>query len=169
MQKKIEYSEAIKTKYPEAVAYAIVKDEKGIANPITLGWVMCTSHQPPMFAISVAFQRYSYDAIRHSKCFTVVFPNEEQGKEALFFGTHSGRDMDKLKQFGCAIASATEIDSVILNNAVANFECVLEGQLVSGDHVIFVGRVVASHVNTEPKGRLYTVSTGWKMGGVRKL
>ena len=62
-----------------------------------------------------------------------------------------------------------EIDSVILNNAVANFECVLEGQLVSGDHVIFVGRAVASHVNTEPKGRLYTVSTGWKMGGVRKL
>ena len=122
MQKKVEYSEAIKTKFPEAVAYAIAKDEKGIANPITLGWVMCTSHQPPMFAISVAFQRYSYDAIRHSKCFTVVFPNEEQGKEALFFGTHSGRDMDKLKQFGCATTSTTEIDSVILNNAVANFE-----------------------------------------------
>ena len=166
MQKRIEYSEAIKTKFPEAVAYTIAKDENGTANPITLGWIMCTSHQPPMLAISVAFERYSYETIRRSNCFTVVFPNETQANEALFFGTRSGKDMDKLKEFGTATSPAAEIDSVILDNAVANFECVLEGQLVTGDHVIFAGRVVASHVNTEPKGRLYTVSTDFKMGGV---
>ena len=107
MQKRVEYSEAIKTKFPEAVAYAIAKDENEIANPITLGWIMCTSHQPPMLAISVAFQRYSYETIRRSNCFTVVFPNEAQLKEALFFGTHSGKDMDKLKEFGTATSPAT--------------------------------------------------------------
>ena len=168
MQKQVDYSEAIKTKFPEAVAYAITKDEKGTANPITLGWIMCTSHQPPMLAISVAFQRYSYKTIRHSHCFTVVFPNEEQGLEALFFGTHSGSDTDKLKKYGSATSPTTEIDSVILDDAVANFECVLEGQLITGDHVIFAGRVVASHVNTELKSRLYTLSSGWKMGGAHK-
>jgi flavin reductase (DIM6/NTAB) family NADH-FMN oxidoreductase RutF len=168
MQKTVEYSEAVKTKFPEEIAYAIAKGKNGVANPITLGWIMCTSHQPPMLAISVAFQRYSYEIIRHSKCFTIVFPNEEQGKEALFFGTQSGRDMDKIKKFDSSASPATEIDSVILDDAVANFECVLDGQLVTGDHVIFSGKVVASHINTEPKGRLYTVGTGWKMGGVRK-
>ena len=166
MQKRVEYSEAIKTKFPEAVAYAIAKDEKGIANPITLGWVMCTSHQPPMFAISVALQRYSYDAIRHCKCFTVVFPNEKQGKEALFFGTHSGRDMDKLKQFACATTPATDIDSVILDDAVANFECKLAGELETGDHFIFAGQIVAAHVNTESKDRVYVVDKGYKMKGI---
>ena len=166
MQKRTEYSEAIKTKFPEAVAYAIAKDENGMANPITLGWIMCTSHQPPMLAISVAFQRHSYETIRLSDCFTLVFPNETQANEALFFGTHSGRDIDKLKEFGTATSPAAEIDSVILDDALANFECVLEGQLITGDHVIFAGRVVASHVNTEPTGRLYTLSTDWKMGGV---
>jgi flavin reductase (DIM6/NTAB) family NADH-FMN oxidoreductase RutF len=166
MQKRVAYTEAIQAKFPEAVAYAIAKDKNGIPNPITLGWVMCTSHQPPMLAISVAFQRYSYDAIRHSKCFTVVFPTEAQADEALFFGTHSGKNMDKLKTFGTATSPAVEIDSVILDNAVANFECVLEDQLVTGDHVIFAGRVVASHINTESKNRLYTLSKDWKMGGV---
>ena len=84
-------------------------------------------------------------------------------------GTHSGRDMDKLKEFGSTTSPTTEIDSVILDDAVANFECVLEGELPTGDHMIFAGKVVASHINTEPKGRLYTVSTGWRMSGVRKL
>ena len=166
MQKQVTYEEAIKRKYPEPVAYAIAKDQADKANPITLGWVMSTSHQPPMLAISVAFQRYSYDAIRHSKCFTVVFPSEKQGNEALFFGTQSGRDTDKLREYGTKTDPAVKIDSVILPDAVANFECVLEGELETGDHVIFAGRVVASHVNTEQISRLYTIGPGLKMGGV---
>ena len=127
---------------------------------------MCTSHQPPMLAIAVAFERHSYDAIRHSKCFTVVFPSEKQAGEALYFGTKSGRDTDKITTFGSAAIDAVKIDSVLLENAVANFECELESELVTGDHALFVGRVVASHINTEPLGRLYTLSSGWKMGGV---
>jgi flavin reductase (DIM6/NTAB) family NADH-FMN oxidoreductase RutF len=39
--------------------------------------------------------------------------------------------------------------------------------MTTGDHVIFAGRVVASHINTEHTGRLYTIGPGWKMGGVR--
>ncbi len=169
MMKQVAYEEAIQSKYPEPVAYAIAKDPTGKANPITLGWVMCTSHQPPMLAISVAFERYSYDTIRHSKCFTVVFPSEKQADEALYFGTKSGRDTDKITEFGSAASPAVKIDSDLLENAVANFECVLEGEMITGDHTIFVGRVVASHVNTEPMGRLYTLSSGWKMGGVAPI
>jgi flavin reductase (DIM6/NTAB) family NADH-FMN oxidoreductase RutF len=41
---------------------------------------------------------------------------------------------------------------VILDDASANFECVLEGELITGDHVIFAGRVVASHVYTGVSG-----------------
>jgi len=169
MQKQVEYSEAIKRKYPEPVAYAIAKDQNGKANPITLGWVMCTSHQPPMLAISVAFERYSYDIIRHSKCFTVVFPGQDQGQEALFFGTKSGRDTDKLKEYGSSTAPAAKIDSVILQDAAANFECVMDDELATGDHAIFTGKVVASHVNTSPTGRIYTLGPNWQMGGVGPL
>lgn len=149
MQKRVEYSDVAETKFTESVSYAIAKDQNGIANPITVAWMMRTSHQPPMLAISVALQSHSYEAIRLSNCFTVVFPNEAQIKEALFFGTHSGKEMDKLKEFGTAASPAAEIDSVILDDASANFECVLEGQLITGDHAIFAGRIVACHVYAE--------------------
>jgi flavin reductase (DIM6/NTAB) family NADH-FMN oxidoreductase RutF len=164
MQKEVEFSAAIKTKYPESVVIAIAKDKAGKANPITLGWTMLASGKPPMMAISVAASHYSPEAIRCSKCFTIVFPSCEMAEAALFFGTRSGRNTDKLAEFDCPAEPAEKIDSVILTNAVANFECALESETQTGDHVIFVGKVVCSHINTEAKKRLYTVGPGHKMG-----
>ena len=83
---------------------------------------------------------------------------------ALFFGTHSGRDIDKFAEFDCKTHPASKIDSLLLSDAVANFECTLESETIAGDHIIFVGKVVQSHINTENKKRLYTIATGYKMG-----
>ena len=164
MQKKVKYEQAIKTKYPEQVVIAIAKDRAGKANPITLGWTMIVSGEPPMMAIAVAKTHYSIETITHSECFTIAFPSSEMSDAALFFGSKSGRDIDKFAEFKCDTEPAKEIDSVLLIDAVANFECTLESQMVAGDHVIFVGKVVASHINGEPKKRLYTVGPGHKMG-----
>lgn len=166
MQKQVEYQEAIKTKYPEQVVIAIAKDRNGKANPITLGWTMIVSGEPPMMAIAVAKTHYSIETITHSQCFTIAFPSSEMAEAALFFGSKSGRDIDKFAEFECTTEPAKEIDSVLIADAVANFECTLESQMVAGDHVIFVGKIVASHTNTEPKKRLYTVASGHKLGSV---
>jgi flavin reductase (DIM6/NTAB) family NADH-FMN oxidoreductase RutF len=164
MQKHVEYSDAIKTKYPEQVVIAIAKDRMGKANPITLGWTMIVSGKPPMMAIAVAKTHYSIETITHSECFTVSYPSSEMADAALFFGSKSGRQADKFAEFDCATESAKQIDSLILSDAVANFECTLESQVPAGDHIIFVGEVVCSHINTETKKRLYTVGSGHKLG-----
>ncbi len=164
MQKQVEYQEAIKTKYPEQVVIAIAKDKAGRANPVTLGWTMIVSGTPPMMAIAVAKKHYSIETIRHSKCFTIVYPSSEMSDAALFFGSKSGRDVDKLAKFDCKTESARQIDSVLLADAVANFECTLESETEAGDHIVFVGRILCSHVNTEPKKRLYVVGPGHKLG-----
>jgi len=164
MQKQVEYEEAIKTKYPEQVVIAIAKDKAGRANPVTLGWTMIASGKPAMMAIAVANKHYSIETVRHSKCFTIAFPSSEQAEAALFFGSRSGRDVDKFAEFDCQTEPAAAIDSVLLSDAVANFECTLESETVAGDHIIFVGQIVASHINTEPEKRLYTVGPGHKLG-----
>ena len=166
MQKQVEYEEAIRTKYPEQVVIAIAKDKNGKANPVTLGWTMIVSGSPPMMAIAVAKTHYSIETIRHSKCFTIAFPSSEMAEEALFFGSRSGWDIDKLVNFDCKTEPAKAIDSVLLTDAVANFECKLESEMTAGDHIIFVGKIVCSHTNTEPKKRLYTVGPGHKLGAV---
>ena len=164
MQKEVEYSQAIKTKYPEQVVIAIAKDKNGKANPVTLGWTMIVSGSPPMMAIGVAKKHYSIEAINHSKCFTISFPSSQMAEAALFFGSKSGRDTDKFTEFDCQTEPAKEIDSVLLTDAVANFECTLESQVPTGDHIVFIGKILRSHMNTEPKKRLYTIGPGHKLG-----
>ncbi len=168
MQVSVPYEEAIKRKYPEQVVIAVAKDAEGKFNPITLGWTMITSHDPPMMAVSVGRTRHSLAAIREAGEFVIAFPSSEMGDEALYFGTHSGADEDKLSRHPTPTEPADEVDGVLLGDAVANFECVLEGEMETGDHVIFAGRVVASHLNREETpGRLYTLGPGYEMGGVR--
>jgi flavin reductase (DIM6/NTAB) family NADH-FMN oxidoreductase RutF len=166
MQKLVEYPDAIRTKYPEQVVIVIARDRNGKDNPVTLGWTMIASGQPPMMAIAVAKSRYSIEAIEHARCFTIAFASSEMAEEALFFGSRSGRDIDKLAESGCRTQPATRIESVLLAEAVANFECTLAAQMPAGDHIIYLGKVVASHVCTEPKKRLYTVGPGHKLGSV---
>jgi flavin reductase (DIM6/NTAB) family NADH-FMN oxidoreductase RutF len=125
---------------------------------------MIASGKPPMMAIGVAAKHYSIETIRHSKCFTIAYPSAEMADAALFFGSRSGRDVDKLAEFDCKTELAKAIDSVLLADAVANFECTLESETVAGDHIIFLGKVVAAHMNTEAKKRLYTVGPGHKLG-----
>jgi flavin reductase (DIM6/NTAB) family NADH-FMN oxidoreductase RutF len=125
---------------------------------------MFASGNPLMMAIAVAAGHYTVKAIEHSKCFTIAYPSAAMAGAALFFGSHSGRDTDKLAESQCRTEPAREIDSVLLSDAVANFECVEESRVQAGDHIIYLGRVVAAHVNTEPGKRLYTIAPGQKLG-----
>jgi flavin reductase (DIM6/NTAB) family NADH-FMN oxidoreductase RutF len=166
MQKQAKFEQAIKTKYPEQVVIVIAKDKNGKANPVTLGWTTLASGQPPMMAIAVYTGHYSIKTIRHSKCWTLAYPSSDMAKAALFFGSHSGRDTNKFAEFPCKTAPAKKIDSVLLTDAIANFECRLVKQIPTGDHITFIGKVICSHVNTKRKKRLYSLGTGHKLGAV---
>ncbi|MGA1980319.1 MAG: flavin reductase family protein [Sedimentisphaerales bacterium] len=166
MQKQVEYEKALKTKYPEQVVIAIAKDKNGRANPVTLGWTMIVSGEPPMMAIAVYKGHYSIKTVRHSKCFTICYPSAKMADAALFFGSRSGRNTDKFAEFTCKTSPARKIDSLLLTDAVANFECRLVSETKAGDHIIFVGQVVCSHVNTKCKKRLYSLGSGHNLGPV---
>lgn len=166
MQVPASYEQAIGRKVPDMVAIAIAKDAQGRFNPITLGWFMRTSHQPPMLAISVGLTRHSLQAIRSAKQFVVSLPSAAMANDALYHGSHSGRDEDKLARSGTKTQPAAKIDGVLLADAVANFECQLESETATGDHVIFVGRVVASHVNKDATAECLYMLPGDRLGGV---
>lgn len=153
MQVPTTYEQAASRRYPEQIAIAIAKDAAGKHNPITISWTMLVSREPPMMAISVGKTRHSLDAIRQAREFVVSLPSATMAEDARFHGTKSGAEMDKLAACGTRTQPATRIDSVLLADAVANFECTLESEHEAGDHVIFVGRVVAAHVHQDTSVR----------------
>jgi len=161
MQITAVYQEAILRKYPEQIVVAIARDPQSKFNPITLGWTMITSGDPPMMAVSIGLPRYSLEAIRMSRSFVISFPSLSMASDVLYFGTNSGRDVDKLATCGTMTQPAAGIDCVLLSDAVANFECELVSELETGDHVILTGAIVAAHVNQDSTAeRLYNLGHG---------
>ena len=168
MQKQVPYSRAVALKYPEQIVIGIAREARGKCNPITLGWTMITSGSPPMMAVSIGLTRYSLEVFRGADEFVIAMPCEQQADEALFFGTHCGRDCDKFAEAGTGLQPADEVDCVLMADATANFECRKVAELRTGDHVIFVGEVVCSHVHPDAPSRLYTVGEGWSLGGLAR-
>ena len=166
MQKEVPYSQAIVQKYPEQIVIAIAREPGGKCNPITLGWTMITSASPPMMAVSIGLTRHSLEVFRQAGEFVIAMPSEHQVQETLLFGTRSGRDCDKFAEAGTKLQPAGKVDCVLLAEAVANFECRKVAELATGDHVLFVGEIVCSHVHPDAPNRLYTVGAGYKMAGL---
>lgn len=167
MQIPVDHESAVTRKYPEGVAIVIAKDGEGKFNPITVCWLMRTSFDPPMLAVSIGKARHSRAAIHDSGEFVVSIASAKMSQDAVFFGSVSGQDIDKLAERGTETLPATKIDGVLLANAVANFECKLIGEVETGDHVLFIGQIVAAHMHEDPDlGGLYALGD-YKFGGVR--
>ena len=126
---------------PSGLALAVSKPKDGPANIITLGWFMRTSIKPPMFAISVGLTRYSHEILSENRNFVLAIPSVTMAEQTMQCGFESGRNVDKITEFGIKTRHSTLTDIPILADAVANFECKTITQVRSGDHTIFVGEV----------------------------
>ncbi len=165
MQKPATNDEALARRFPEQIAIAIARDAQGKHNPITISWTMLCSHEPLMMAIAVGKQRHSYEAIRNSGEFVLSFPSINMDRDLMFHGKESGREMDKLARCGTATQPATAVNGVLLADSVANFECRLESEHETGDHVIFVGRVIAAHMHEDADvRRIYSLGNEQRGG-----
>ena len=160
-------SEAWKKKYPERVVVAVTRDEeKEKVNFIPLGWFMPTSFQPPLVAISVGVTRYSHRLLQKTGEFVLFFPSPEMGDRIYYWGTHSGSKVDKLKEAPVKIQEAKFVRPPLVPEAVINLECKVVDSLRTGDHTIFVGRILAAYINEE-KELLFNLGE-YKFGEIKE-
>lgn len=157
MQILTDYRTSRAYQYPETVSIIIVKGPDGVYNPMSAAWVTFTSIEPQMIAISIGFERHTYGLMLDQKEFVICFPSVTMEDEVRFFGSESGKEVDKLRQLGTPTQPATMIDGILLSEASINYECVLKDSMVTGDHVIFAAEIVASHVHAEGLAKLYVL------------
>jgi flavin reductase (DIM6/NTAB) family NADH-FMN oxidoreductase RutF len=141
---------------PSRIAWAVAAFE-GKRSICPLGWKMQTSLRPPMMAISVAPQRFTHDLIARSGAFVLAWPGEDLAEATLYCGTHSGREVDKFAQAGLSTRPAAEVSAPLVEACIVNLECVVTGQMTSGDHTLFAGEVKAAWIHETPKKGLCAI------------
>ncbi len=130
--------------YPYTVALVGSKAE-GQVNFMSCAWHTALSFDPPLFGVLIARKRFSHGIISKAKEFTVNFITYERVKLSAQMGRKSGHDLDKVKEFGIRLAPSKILQSPVIEEAYAAFECRLAEVHPYGDHDLFVGEVLAVH------------------------
>ena len=136
---------------PESCVFVISVDKKGKPSGMIAGWNMKCSTTPPLFAVSLQKKGYTHKLIKQSKEFVIAVPNKKLQKELEFFGSTHGNKIDKFKTTKLKTLKAKYLKSPLIKDATINFECKLKKEVVSGDHIIFIGRILASYINKNKK------------------
>ncbi|NOZ27311.1 MAG: flavin reductase family protein [Chloroflexi bacterium] len=152
--------EALARKYPEWIVLIVSRAANGQINVMPAGWSMVCSGEPPMYAIAVSPKRFTHKAILDSQAFVIAAPGPDMGEAVWYTGTHSGWDGDKMDASGLKTQPGTATPVPLIEGAVFNLECRLSHQMETGDHTIFVGEIVAAHVDDDVPGRLMNFGDG---------
>lgn len=115
-------------------------------NIITIAWHMPASFNPRLYAISVGKTRFSAQVISKSKAFVVNFIPFSLKDKALIVGTKSGTHIDKFSEAGLTKEDSESIDCPRVKEALAYIECEVINEVDAGDHTIYIGKVVNSHI-----------------------
>lgn len=107
-------------------------------NGMTAAWATQVSFNPPMAAVSIAQQRFTYGLIKESGRFCLNALAEDGINLAKHFGFKSGRSFDKFKGIDY---KATMSGLPVLAEAYAYIDCELVNMFDTGDHTLFIGSV----------------------------
>ena len=165
---RVDLSSAYRLLHPRLVVLVSCVDKTCKANVITLAWSMPVSISPPMVATSIAPKRYSHQLIQESKEFVVNVPTMDIVRETLFCGRRSGRIYDKFKEARLTPLPAKMVQPPVIKECVAHLECKLHRQITTGDHTLFVGRVLTAYADEavfDKKFDLKKVKPIYHMGG----
>ncbi|MGB9776973.1 MAG: flavin reductase family protein [Anaerolineae bacterium] len=117
------------------------------ANIITLSWVGTVCSTPPMIGIGVRPSRHSHHLIREVGEFVVNLPTADQAREADYCGRVSGKGADKWAACRFTRAAGTRVRVPLIAECPVNIECHLRHIVPLGSHDLFIGEVVAVHVD----------------------
>jgi flavin reductase (DIM6/NTAB) family NADH-FMN oxidoreductase RutF len=159
---QIDSSLAIKKFRPEKAVFVISYDNTNHRpSGMVCGWSTTCSSDPDMIAVSLWKKGYTHKLIQETKEFVVAVPNKSLLKAIKVFGENHGDKLDKFKVSKVKTSSSKFIKPPLLSDATMNFECVLDKEIDSGDHILFLGKIVASYIN---EGKKVLVNMGRKDG-----
>jgi len=120
-------------------------------NIIVLDWHTPLSFNPFLYAISVGKTRFSLNLIKESKVFAVNFMPFYLKDDILFCGRNSGEYLDKFEKTSLTKEESEKIDCPRIKQALAYLECEVIQEIDSGDHILFIGKVVYSEEKEKGK------------------
>jgi len=122
-------------------------DKEGKPNVMTSAWVGICCSKPPCVTISLRKATYTFGNIMERKAFSVNIPSESFAKEVAYFGSASGRDVNKFSKTGLTPVKSDLVDAPYIKEFPIVIECKLLQTLELGSHTMFIGEIMDVKAN----------------------
>ena len=140
--------------YPNPVL--LVTSEYGAEESIiALSWAGNVCSNPPIISLGIRKERYSYNIIKNSMEFVANFPLSNMVDKVEICGTKSGRNLDKWTECDFTKTESTKIKTPHILECPVSLECKVIKIVELGTHDLFLGEVVATHINEKWKSEEY--------------
>jgi flavin reductase (DIM6/NTAB) family NADH-FMN oxidoreductase RutF len=116
---------------------------RGNWNAMPAIFVTPLSITPPLIGVAVHASRHTHDMIKYSEEFALNIPTRELLHHVQYLGSVSGAELNKFELTRLPTFRARRIEAPLLEGCVGWIECGVHDAYVTGDHTLFVGKVVA--------------------------
>jgi flavin reductase (DIM6/NTAB) family NADH-FMN oxidoreductase RutF len=131
---------------PIRPVYLATAAYNGKKNIISIGMFAYFSGKPAIVGIGIAPSRYSFDLIRKSGEFVVNVVDEKLVDAVRICGEQSGRDIDKFQLARLTPEKGVKVSAPLIGESPVSIECRVVKEVEVGDHVWFMGEVLATSV-----------------------
>ena len=162
MTLNLEAKKILLRKIPHGLFICGVKDEETQeVNGFTASWVTQGSFNPRLVVRAVRADGSSHEIIKNTNKFSLnVLKSDQKDLAAVFFKPQKALG----GRFESIEFNLGEFGLPILVDSVGGVECKVVGNVIHGDHTVFVGEVLSAYLNNDVES-LNLNSTGWNYGG----
>ncbi len=126
-------------------------------NFMAASWVVPVAEEPPRVAVAIDVESYSHELIKRYGEYTVNILPLDKLRELYFFGSTSGREVDKIGELGLKVLKGRKVEAPVLEIAVGVLECKVAGEFESEDTTLFIGDVL----HAEAREEYFSLKRGW--------
>lgn len=117
-------------------------DQSGTPNVMTIAWGGICCSDPPCVTISLRKATYTYGNIMERRAYTLSVPSVGHVREADYFGTVSGRSVNKFEATGLTAVGSELVDAPYVGEFPMVLECKVIHHYEIGLHTHFVGQIL---------------------------
>lgn len=128
-------------RFASGVTIVTTKDKAGRLHGITVSAFCSVSLKPPLILVCIDKQTGSHHTFEETDAFVVNILREDQQHYSDQFASRLPDKFDGIE------FTETGNGVPVLKNALVNLECRLVNSHDNGDHTIFVGEILKSHVS----------------------
>ncbi len=135
---KINLPQAAKLTSPNPVSLVCTQKPDGSTNLATVSWWTYLSFNPNMIGYAMAKTSYSGEMVRNNKKVILTIPGTEIAEAVMGCGSTTGRDTDKVAQFGIELTEVEGSDIKIPVHSRLAIVCSMKEYHEVGDHYLYI-------------------------------